>query len=151
MGQGASIHDDEFIVHSTAVAAGTTDIEPANGIDSADCDEIVFQVLPGTITAAAVTSCKLQQSIAVDGTGDAFSDIIGTAQTIADDDDNTLFVLDIKRPTKRYVRCVVVRGTQNAVLNSIIAIRKGVATRPVTQGATVGGTELHEDAIEGTA
>lgn len=147
----AAIHDNEIIRHSNAVAAGTTDVEPANGIDSANCDGILFLAAFGSITAGAATTVKAQQSSVVDGSGDDFSDIAGTSVTVADDDDNQIVALEIKRPTKRYVRCVVTRATQNSAVDGIIAIRQGANKRPVTQGATVAGAELHEDKAEGTA
>ena len=42
--------------------------------------------------------------------------------TIADDD-HQIVVLEITKPGERYVRCVVDCGTQNAVLDDIVAIQ----------------------------
>lgn len=138
--------------HSNAVAAGTTDISPANGIDMQGFDGVLFIVPFGAITATAVTSIKAQQSTAVDGTGDAFADIAGTAVTVADDDDNKIAYLDVVRPTERFVRLVVDRGTANAVVDGIIAIQYKARSKPTTHDATtVLGGELHEDKAEGTA
>lgn len=149
---GALAHDTKVVRHSNAVAAGTTDIEPTNGIDTANFDGVMFIVAFGTITAGAVTVVKAQQSTAVDGTGDAFADITGSAISVADDDDNQVVLLDIQNPTNRYVRCVVDRGTQNAVVDGIVAVLYGGANKPTTHDATtVVGAEVHVSAAEGTA
>lgn len=134
--------------HSNAVAAGTTDVEPT-GIDTAGFESCLFAVSFGTITSGAVTSIKLQQST----DNSSFADLEGTAVTVADTDDNKVFWLDIHRPRERYIRCVVDRGTANAVVDSILAIQyNGVRVAPPTHDATtVGGGEAHSSPAEGTA
>lgn len=134
--------DAELIRHSNAVVAGTTDIEPAAGVDTADCEGVLFIVSLGAITAGAVTSVKAQQSSAADGAGDAFADLEGSEIAVADDDDNQLVYVDVRRPTERFVRCVVARGTENAVVDGITAIKYGLRKRPATQGATVVGGKI---------
>lgn len=137
---------------ANASAAGTTDIEPANGIDMAGFDSVTFIVAFGTIVSGAATSVKAQQSSAVDGSGDAFSDIEGSSITVADDDDDGLVLLEIAQATKRYVRPVVVKATQNSTVDGIIALQHGARTQPVTHDATtVIGAERHRSKPEGTA
>jgi hypothetical protein len=94
---------------------------------------------------------KAQQS-SDNGVADGWSDLEGTAVAVADDDDNQIVGLDIYKPLKRYVRCVVDRGTQNAVVDGVIAIQYGARALPTTQDATtVGAVELHVSPDEGTA
>lgn len=144
-------HDTKLTRHSNAVAAGTTDITPSNGVDMAGFDGVLFVVAFGAITAGAVTSIKAQQS-SDDGSSDTFADIAGTAVTVGDGDDDKVFYLDIVRPTERYVRIVVDRGTQNAVLDSIVATQYRARSKPTTHDSTtVGGGEVHIGAAEGTA
>ena len=133
-------------VISNAVAAGTSDID-ANSVDMQNFESVMFIVTFGAITATAVTSVKAQQS-----TDDVtFADLLGTAQTVADTDDNLAFIVDIVKPEERYVKPYIDRGTANAVVESIVAIQYGPRKGPTTNGATVGGSETHVSPVEGTA
>lgn len=140
----------KVVRHSNAVAAGTTDIEPAAGVDTAGFETITFIVAFGAITANAVTSIKAQCSTESDGAVDTFADLAGTSVAVADDDDNQLKYLEIHNPPERYVRCVVDRGTANAVVDGIIAILSNPHEKPVTQPTGVEG-EAHTSPAEGTA
>jgi len=140
--------DVKVTVMSNAVAAGTSDVEPTT-IDMQDFESVMFIVTFGAIVAGAATTVKAQQS-AASGSGEA--DLLGTSQTVADDDDNQAFVIDLVRPGKRYVRPVVTRATQNSTVESIIAIQYNTRKSPTTQDATtVGGIETHVSPAEGTA
>lgn len=132
-----------------AVAAGTTD-QTSSWIDTAGFDGIVFITAFGTITSTAVTSVKIQQSTASDGTNGA--DLEGTSITVADDDDNQMTVHDIYRPRERYLAAVVDRGTANAVIDGIVAILYNGVKAPVTHDAsTVVSAEYFASPAEGTA
>jgi hypothetical protein len=136
-----------------AVAAGTTD-QNGSGVDlGADggYDGVLFIALFGTLTANQVTQLKAQQS-SDDGSSDAYTDIAGSqGDALADTDGNDMLVLDIFRPEERYVRPVVERGTANAVIDGVIAIRYRAKERPVTQGATVIDVNKLADPVAGTA
>lgn len=135
---------------SNAVAAGTSDVE-ATGVNMANFEGVKFYIAFGAITGSAVTSCKLQQSDD-NGSVDGWSDLEGTSLTVADDDDNQIAILDVFRPQKRYVRPVVDRGTQNAVVDCIIAVQYGPRVIPTTDDSTtVIGRECHVSPDEGTA
>jgi hypothetical protein len=77
----------------------------------------------------------------------------GTGQTIADDADNTTFVIDILRPNERYIRLHVDRATQNATVGGAWYVQyrgKG----PVAadgHGTGVQTIESFVDPVEGTA
>lgn len=133
---------------SNAVAAGTTAIEGAV-IDMQGFEGVEFLVAFGTITSSAVTSIKLQEGDAAN-LSDA-ADLAGTAVTVADTDDNKVFVVDCYRPTKRYIRCVVSRGTANAVLDGMSAVQYQPRLKPCTNDATtVGGTKTVVSPAAGT-
>jgi len=140
----------KVIRHSNAVAAGTSTITPSGSIDLANAEGVMFLVAFGTITGSAVTSIKLQQSDD-NGVADGFSDIVGTSLTVPDTASNKIFVVDHYKPTKRYVKVIVSRATQNAVLDGITAVVYGTRNQPITADSTVGGSEQHSGAIEGTA
>lgn len=129
-------------------AAGTTDI---NGVtlDMQGYDGVLMIFTMGAITGGAVTSIKAQQG-AASNLSDA-ADLAGTGQTIADTDDEKVFYIDLYRPAKRYVRGVVDRGTQNAVVASATYIQyKGKKCPVAAHGTNVSG-ELHISPAEGTA
>lgn len=128
-------------------AAGTSDINGAT-LDMSGFEGVLMIVTMGAITANAVTSIKAQQGAASD-LSDA-ADLLGTAQTIADDDDEQVFYIDLYRPAERYVRVVVDRATQNAVVASAEYIQYGARKEPTTHGSGVSG-ETHVSPAEGTA
>ena len=134
---------------SNAVSAGTTDVE-SSSVDMKGFDAVAFEVAFGTITTGAVTSCKLQGSHDNSSWTGVNGDLVGTGVTVADDDDNQIFVLDLDRSIFRYVRCVVDRGTQNAVVDSIVAHQYKADKQPVSQPNTTTVEYNHAPAL-GTA
>lgn len=131
----------------TAGAAGTTDINGTT-LDMSGYEGVLMIVRFGAITGSAVTSIKAQQGAESD-LSDA-ADLAGTGQTVADDDDDQTFYIDLYRPTDQYVRVVVDRGTQNAVVASANYIQYGARKAPVSHGTGVSG-ETHVSPAEGTA
>lgn len=103
-----------------ATAAGVTAVNGA-GVDMQGFDGVLFICHIGTLTAGQATSLKAQTDTAA-GFGTA-ADTAGSGQSYADADSGKVIVLDVYRPAKRYVRPVVLRATQNAVINSVVAIQ----------------------------
>lgn len=135
---------------SNAVAAGTSAVT-SSAVDMKGYENCLFVVAFGAIVSGAATSIKVQQS-SDDGSTDAYSDLEGTSVTVADDDDNQLAYVEIARPTKRYLKCIVSRATQNSTVDAIIAVLSGNKDTPTTHDATtVLGGELHVTPAEGTA
>jgi hypothetical protein len=140
-----------IISTTTAGAAGTSAIT-SSAVDMAGWEGVTFIVPLGAIVAGAVTSVKVQQS-SDDGGSDDYTDISGSAVTIADTDDDKLKYIDILSPGKRYLKVVVSRATQNATIGGIIAIQRfprSVTGSGITQGTNVAG-EAWTAAAEGTA
>lgn len=130
-------------------AAGTSTINSAV-VDMAGYDGCLFLTHAGAITAGGVQSLKVQQDTAV-GMG-AAADLLGTGLTVADDDDNQAFWLDVKRPRERYLRLVISRATQNSAWGAIWAIQYRGRSLPQINNVTDTITgEKHESPIEGTA
>ena len=129
-----------------AVAAGTSD-QNSSSVDMTSFDACTFAIGFGAITASAVTSVKLQGS----DDDSAWSDLAGTAVSVADSDDNKMVLAEINQPQQRYVRCVVDRGTQNAVIDFAVAMQSKANKAPVTQSSTVLGSEFHQAPAAGTA
>ena len=129
-----------------AVAAGTSD-QNSSSVDMKSYDAVTFCVGFGTITASAVTSIKVQGS----DDDSSFSDLAGTAITVADSDDNKIVLAEINCPQQRYIRVVVDRGTQNAVIDFGVALQSKANAAPVTQSSSVLGSEFHQAPAAGTA
>lgn len=132
-------------VTPTAGAAGTSAIEGAT-LDMAGFESVLMIVPFGAIVSGAVTSIKAQHGDAAASEGD----IAESAQTIADDDDNKTFYIDLAKVTKRYVRLYISRATQNATVGGATYIQYNPKKLPVTHGSDVSG-ELHAGPSTGTA
>ena len=132
-----------------ATVAGVTTID-SSPVDMAGYDGVLFVSTVGAITAGGVQSMKAQQDTAV-GMG-AAADLAGSGLTVADDDDNQSFWLDIKRPRERFVRCRVLRATQSSAWGEIYALQYRARNRPQvnTVTDTITGEKWHAPA-EGTA
>jgi hypothetical protein len=128
------LENQKVVRVSNAVAAGTTTIN-GTAVDMTGYDGVMFLVLLGAIVSGAATSLKAQQGAASDG-GDA-ADLAGTGITIGDTDDNKIVALDIYRPQNRYVRPVVLRATQNATVDGIIAVLYNGRVKPAVVDATL--------------
>lgn len=134
------------------VVAGTSD-QTSSAVDmkaGGDFDECTFVALFGALTATQVTSIKCQQSDD-DGSSDAYSDIAGSASAaLADADGNKMLAYTV-RPTKRYLKLIIDRGTANAVIDGVLAIKTRGTPVVVTQPTTIVGWEVANVPAEGTA
>jgi hypothetical protein len=143
----ALLHDTKITKVKDAQAAGTSAIN-STSVDMAGYDSACFIVSPGTITSGAVTSINLAQS----SDNVTFNDLLGSGITIADDDDNQTFALEVVKPSQRYVRLEVARATQNAVIGDIYCIQRGPGVKPQSNNvADTITSELHQSPAEGTA
>lgn len=134
---------------SNAVAAGQTQVD-GSIIDTAGYESVKFIYSFGTITTGAVTSVKA--SMGNQSGGGDLTDIAGSSITVADDDDNQIVVLEIVKPQKRYVRPIIVRGTQNAVVDGIVAVLTRAHKQPTTDDtSTVVGRKTLVSPANGTA
>jgi hypothetical protein len=130
------------VVSSAGAAAGVTEVDGAH-VDMEGWDGVMFVFLFGTLTAGQVTTPKVQGGALVGDSDQA--DIAGaTAAALADGDSGKAVIIDVYRPQKRYVRPVVTRGTQNAVIQAIVAIQ--YQGRRVPPGSTAEGSSPAFDA-----
>lgn len=135
------------VVDATAGAAGVTAIN-SDSVDMEGFEGVLFVAIMGAILATAVTSVNAAQS----EDDSSFADLEGTGQTIADDDDEQLFAIDVYRPGEQYVRVEVSRGTANATVQSVLAIQYGPNSRATAFAvANAINLEQHVAPDEGTA
>ena len=138
-----------------AVAAGTT-VQNSAGVDMLGFQGVVFVASFGALTANQVTSIQAQHAdaMAANGLLTTPGNLTGTlVGPLADNASNKCLMLDINRPTKRYVGCTVNRATANAVIDGVIAIQYGADYKPTTQDATTFpvASEIHVSEDTGTA
>jgi hypothetical protein len=132
------------------VAAGTTD-QKCDGVDRQGFEGVRFTVSWGAISATAVARCKVQQSDDdVDGHYTDLASSFTTALT-ATTDDNKITVVDVYKPTKRWIRLYVDRGTANAEIDSVTADAYGCTLEAVTQPSKVTELKTLIGPAEGTA
>lgn len=125
---------------SNAVAAGTTAIN-SDVVDTQGYDGVEFLVPFGAIVTNGVQSVKAQSGDQSD-LSDA-ADMSGSSITVEDDDDNKVARVNVIRPLKRYVRCVVSRATQNSTVDAIIAILyKGKKGKEAEDSTVCGATTV---------
>jgi hypothetical protein len=123
-----------------AVAAGTSD-QNSSWVDCQNCSGVVFIALFGTLTSTQVTSVKLQGANASDKSDatdllDSDSGTVVTTGALADADSNKMLVLEVHRLKCRYVRAVVDRGTANAVIDGVVAMKIIKHPTPATKDTT---------------
>ena len=123
-----------------------------NGVtlDMLGFEGVLMIVKFAAIATGAVTHIKAQQG-AASNLSDA-ADLAGTRQNVADDDDNQIFMIDLFKPTERYVRLVVDKDATNAVAESAVYVQYGAHKLPVSNNVMDAvTTELHVSPVEGTA
>ena len=132
------------------VVAGTS-VQTSSAIDTQGYEGVKIYTALGAITSGAATSVEVHQS-SDDGVADAYTALLGSKITVADDDDNQITVHDIYKPAERYLKAVVNRATANAVIDGVIAVLYGARELPTSDDATtVVARETHVSPAEGTA
>lgn len=137
---------------STALdyASGTAAREGA-GLDMSLFQGVMMIVKAAAVAAGATYTIKAQQSDD-DGVADGYSDLLGTSQTIAADDDDQIFIIDLIKPIKRYVRLYVSKDGANTCAESAVYVQYDARELPVTQTVADEVTyERHIEPAEGTA
>jgi hypothetical protein len=125
-----------------ATVAGTDDTLSGDILDMQGFDSVAFIALLGDVANTSVVTLKAyagDEAALGDG---AYKTNTATITADATSADNKLLVLDVIKPTERYIRPDLVRATANAVVDGIIAIRYNSKTKPVTQGTDVVDSEI---------
>ena len=132
------------------VAAGSTSILDATGVDCSGYDRATFFVGWGAITAGGIYIRTGYQSDD-DGVVDDYDQLAGAEVILADDDDNTITMLEIYRPLKRWLRAVVVRAVQDSTVELAWCVLSEPSASGAALSSTVSGYEEHASPVEGTA
>ena len=128
-------------VKAESASAGTA--VNTDSVDMSGYEGVVF--IGCMVTAHASNFVNLAQS----SDDSTFDDLAGTKVTPGTS--GNMFMVDLYKPSDRYVRLEVDRGGANTVVGEIVAIQYGPTRKaPVTHGTTV-DSEVHVSPAEGTA
>jgi len=116
-------------------------------LDMQGWDGVLAIVKHATIAPSAVGDIHWEQD--TDSAMGTAADLTGTAIAVAADDDNELWVSELYRPLKRYVRLVVTKNGANAQAESVIYVQYRGSKCPVAD-AGADEYELHVSPSEGT-
>jgi hypothetical protein len=106
-------------VTPAAGAAAATNLE-GTIIDTLGFRSCCILIHFGPLVAGAVTSYRVQQGNAANMSDAA--DIAGSTKTVADDSDNLIRYADVHNVSKRYLRLMISRATENATVGSAVAL-----------------------------
>lgn len=140
------------VTQAITTAAGASGTGTINGatLDMQGFEGVMIVVAMGPVASSGPVTLKVQQDES-SGMGSA-ADLEGTGITVADDKDNTSFIIDIRRPRERYLRVVAARHTSNAsTVGSALYFQYDARNRPVTQSADITTRETWINVAEGTA
>ena len=145
-------------VLSTAASATRT----SEVIDTIGYDSLCVVYHNGTMAAGADTTLKLSMADAAsdENTLTSAVDVTGSAQTLADTDDDVVRFIDVPKVQKRYYQLTATKDAANVSDEAAIAYLYNGKSAPATHaaGGTGAGTgtgavtgEIHVGAIGGTA
>lgn len=130
-------------VAASAVAA-QTDVS-GSILDMAGFDGVLFIGLLGDVTDTSALALKAETN-SVNLTAGMAALVGGPAFTAnATSADNAVLLLDVYKPREQFIRPVLKRGTANAVVDGIIAIQYGAASKPTVNAASVIAAALLND------
>jgi hypothetical protein len=95
-------------------------------VDMQGFEGVVFIGIAGTVTGAGTVSLKASQS----SDNGVFYDLSGVAAMGPAGGSDKFILLDVYRPSKRYVRTTLTRAVANSVYGGTIAIQYGSHRKP---------------------
>ena len=131
------LKDASWTVVENAAVAGTTDLT-TDTVDMQGFDSIMYIVKLGDVTSGSVITLTAYSNPTDSASAGTTEKAASSITAGASDYDNKLILLDVHRPSQRYMYAVLVIDTQNAVVDSIFAVRYNAKSVPITQGSTVG-------------
>lgn len=129
-------------VKITVVAAAATAAQTAvtsDVLDMSGYDGVMFIALTGDVTATSVLTltAKANSANSTSSPTPVTQKATDAFTAGASDADSKALVVDVYRPTLRYVFAELTRTTANAVVGGIVAIQYSAANKPTSQAASV--------------
>lgn len=125
--------DLEFVDADTTTAAGTGAVT-SDAIEVGGAYSVVGIVNLGVVVANGTNVVKMTEC---DTSGGSYSNITSATTGTITNNANTLAVVEVIRPKKRYVQIVCTRAVENTTIEGMTALVKGRKNGPITQGTTV--------------
>jgi hypothetical protein len=131
------LKDTQISYVMNAVTAGTTE-QKSSVLDMTNFQNVIFILALGTVTDGCVLTLSAYGNTASSTSSPTPVQIASSiaGPVTAAGSSNLLMVCEVLRPSTRYVFADVLRTTQNAVINGIIAIQYGGTLPPFTQLAS---------------
>ena len=130
-------------VCAPVAAANNTD-QNSDRVDTSGFDSVTFIVPITDSVATGVATMTIEENESDSDTGmEAITNAVATATCAVNDDLNgQLLVVEVKRPTARYVQCVLTSETANIAFGNVIAILSEPRTKPTTEHSTIADMTL---------
>ena len=129
-------------VISAAVVAGTS-LVTSNALDMQGYDGVAFLALLGDVLDTSVlTLTGKENDTNSNSGGTTISGATAAFTADATSADSKAIVVDVLRPTKRYVYCTLARATANAVVNSLVAILYQGHNLPISNSDLIALTKV---------
>jgi hypothetical protein len=130
--------DIKVTVVEAAAAAAQTDLT-TDVLDMSGFDGVMFIALTGDVTSGSVLTltAKANSANSVSSPTPVTQKATGAVTAGATDSDSKVLLVDVYKPTLRYVFAVLSRTTQDAIVGGIVAIQYGAKSKPTTQAASV--------------
>jgi len=125
------------VVEAAAAAAQTelvTDV-----LDMSGYEGVIFIAITGDVTSGSVLTLTVKGNSAnsVSSPTPVTQDATDAFTAGASDADSKVLMVDVYKPTLRYMFGSLTRTTQDAVIGGIIAIQYGAGLKPTSQAASV--------------
>lgn len=125
------------VVEAAAAAAQTelvTDV-----LDMSGYEGVMFIALTGDVTVSSVLTltAKANSANSVSSPTPIVQKATGAYTATATDADSKVLMVDVYKPTLRYVFASLTRTAADAVVGGIIAIQYGATSKPTSQAASV--------------
>ncbi len=130
--------DVKITVVAAAAAAATTAIT-SDVLDMSGYDGVMFVALTGDVTATSVLTltAKANSANSTSSPTPVTQKATDAFTAGASDADSKALVVDVFKPTLRYVFAELTRATANAVVGGIIAIQYQASNKPTSHAASV--------------
>ncbi|MBS1198150.1 MAG: hypothetical protein H6R18_1935 [Proteobacteria bacterium] len=125
-------------VVEAAATAATSELV-SDVLDMSGYEGVLFLALTGDVTASSVLTLTVKANSAnsVSSPTPVTQKATAAFTAGASDADSKLLMVDVYKPTLRYVFASLTRADQNAVIGGVIAIQYGASNKPTTQDASV--------------
>ena len=105
----------------------------SESVDTANFQGVQFIALFGAVPVGGTPEIKLQAS----DDNATWADVADVAQSLDNDDDHEIVLIDVYKPTSRYLRLELTRGGGNTIFDGALALQYGPRVLPITEDADV--------------